>query len=880
MVAVSVTGALDEEERLTRIMMMVALPEQQQQQFHQRRMDSRRRRRRLHGKIILVIVALIFQAAITTALLPYTHIKMLHNNIIGRPIVKVIPSFLENGSTSGEASTSKAATATNPRPERSPSDMFIASLDRFVSQVDQFNDGYHEERVDPPIRIISRGSNTIPPHCPVRTIVYFQPKSTRVVMAMLSSTSSSIDSGEHHVDLSKIQALLGDDGSHTDDTIFEVPSDDVQALCGFPLETLPPIGYSLADHVSSLLLVIDQSLFENCQNNNKLMFLCGAGYPYWQSLLDPKSIQPLPNIRVADILVGSSNGDSEFGGDINGQAVDMDKVATRVWPSSSNNVKENRPASKIATKVSTASDPSPSSLKPTFPIDGPPIHLARILVRQKDISNPLLPTYVTAAVGRIGKIIVKTKRSLCCEFLPPTKELPHRLMDHESFPWRSPRDGIDLKVELSIGKSTKGGEGIIQIIEEGQLIQINGRTNPGRRESLSRWVDMQCLDLDVIDCQLIEEVGNKTPLEGNNPSNDGGIVDTVKDTRRSSAPTSTSHVLSLTLHDVFNCTNGKLPEIIVVNTFDTIASFSSDMLILTRRTQNHQELNGGTKNLISCSVGIDCEWQPTEFTDLTSHNNKLPIQNVLLLQISMNVCDRVYLFDLQTLLRPQLQPDNPMNELEQAVSDCLGQLMISNDILKVGYQLPSDLRRIVASYPHLPCFREVHSVLEVASLIKRILHVSKQKRSRYITLSLTSMALHYLGGNVAKEQQMSNWADRPLSPSQLEYAALDAAIAPVLAQRAIQSIDARICLSGNSNTTGDDSADLEEAGPPFGPFLERWDSDTALRKEITSWRFQFLGEDTDDNIVSALQAKQVVGSSWIASQSWISSRQRPPSPLL
>jgi 3'-5' exonuclease len=281
-----------------------------------------------------------------------------------------------------------------------------------------------------------------------------------------------------------------------------------------------------------------------------------------------------------------------------------------------------------------------------------------------------------------------------------------------------------------------------------------------------------------------------------------------------------------------------------------------------------QQSDEKKKSLSGCSVGIDCEWQPTVFME--SSSKRQTSQPVLLLQISLNALEKVYLFDLQTLLRPLRQPHKPMNELEQAVSDCLRPVMKSENVLKVGYQIPSDLRRIAASYPHLPCFREVRSVLEIASLIKRVLHVSKQKRSRYITTSLDSMTSHYLGRTLDKGKQMSNWAARPLSAEQLEYASLDAAVSPVLADRALRSIGASICNITSECVGLDDN----EAGGNSGPVIERWHGDVGLSKEIVSWRFQFLGE-ADESTVSRLKAKQVVGSSWIASKSWISG-QTPP----
>ena len=285
---------------------------------------------------------------------------------------------------------------------------------------------------------------------------------------------------------------------------------------------------------------------------------------------------------------------------------------------------------------------------------------------------------------------------------------------------------------------------------------------------------------------------------------------------------------------------------------ETVESFSNDL---------KQQL-GQTNQTKPELVGIDCEWRPSEYMD----KPKQP-QPVLLLQVSLHSLKKVYLLDLQKLLRPLLSSETSMNDLEEAVNDSLIQMMYSTAIIKTGYQLSSDLRRMAASYPHIPCFREVNSVLEVASLIKRVLHISKQKRSRYITTSLASMSSHYLGMTVNKEDQLCDWSIRPLEQSQMEYAALDAAVSPVLVEKALGSISGSIVVRYGHHDQPDN-----ELG---WPVIERWDGDTSFSKEILSWRF-FNLESPDPSTISDLQAKQIVGSSWQVASSWITGQISPP----
>jgi hypothetical protein len=493
----------------------------------------------------------------------------------------------------------------------------------------------------------------------------------------------------------------------------------------------------------------------------------------------------------------------------------------------------------------------PSRPKPLFPIEGPPLNLAKLISQQNSIANPLNPTVVNV-VGRIGKIKTRTKKSLTCEFLPPPRVYHHSTKrnrrrdldetfdeDDDLFPWRSAsNNGIDFKVELSVGRplfqrlGTSQGEALIENLQTGQMIQIEAQTNPGQRESLRKWVECSSLDLVLMDCEFLYSNKDSSIRLGSN-------MNTKQ--RVNGSGTISGTLPSLSLDNLFN----ESISIHLVDDLDSIIEFSD---IVSKELLD--------KDCVTLA-GIDCEWQPTE-----SMEKKNEPQPVLLLQICLIALRRVYLFDLQTILRPLLSPSYEMNEIERALSNALFRFMESQSIMKVGYQVSSDLRRTAASYPHIPCFREVHSVMEVAGVIKRVLQVSKQKKSRYITMSLASMTSYYLGMALNKQCQLSNWSLRPLHEDQIEYASLDAAISPVLVERALESIGARISTNH-----------LHAFG---GPVIERQAGDVGLSKEIVSWQFLCL-ESADEQSIKELQAKQIVGTSWIASSSWINNQS--PSPL-
>ena len=140
---------------------------------------------------------------------------------------------------------------------------------------------------------------------------------------------------------------------------------------------------------------------------------------------------------------------------------------------------------------------------------------------------------------------------------------------------------------------------------------------------------------------------------------------------------------------------------------------------------------------------------------------------------------------------------------------------------------------------------------------------------------------------------MTDWAVRALTSQQLEYAALDAAVTPRLTERVLESIEARVSMdhllqvgleqkneSNNNNNNNNNNVTTNSNNNVLellnGPVIQRRDGDDAFVKEIVSWRFLLLPENTDEMTISELQAKQIVGSSWVASSVWTAVQTPPP----
>ena len=676
------------------------------------------------------------------------------------------------------------------------------ALDYFLSIVSE-----HNLNQEGSVKIVSRGSSKLPPHQVIESFVLTTTEGEDgYVVAVVAAGLVA-----HPF---KVEAALSK-------KVNFVPADHVQSICGFPPGTIPPLGHyakGSTPKATAVSILLDKDLLDKCQSEN-LMLLGGGGHAYWQSLMSPETLLALPNIQVSQIS-------SE-----DGEATTQTTTKSLLWASSSDDL---------------VSPKDFSTLQP------PSMHIAELVIKQRDLSNPLTPSLVTM-VGRLGKVLVMGKRMVNCEFLPlDTKETQE---GHEqiSQPWKS-SNGISMALQLVAGKpllqqlGSKHGEIAIQNLKEGMEIQVQAKTNVGSRQSLEVWVENRTLDLLVLDYQVLAN---------------GVVTDTDISTslekpykNKPKAPDFSSFLQSLTLKDVFNGTTE--PSIELVDNMNSIQSFVEDYKQLVSwlednrsRTMDPESLQNPTPPVTM--VGIDCEWRPRQFLQEGEP------QPILLLQVSLHQLQKIYVFDFQTLLRPLLPLDESLNELETALFDVFGSLFVSKNIIKTGYQLPSDLRLIAASYPHMSCFQEVQSVLETSTLIKRILHVSKQKKVRGITVSLARMTSHYLGKTVDKKQQVSNWAERPMTSQQLDYASLDAAISPVLAEKALESIDARINMGENR------------------PLIERFQGDKGLLKEIVTWRFSVLQNENSEDM-SNPQAKRTMGSSWIISQNWVTGNNPPQNP--
>ncbi|ORX85445.1 hypothetical protein K493DRAFT_341784 [Basidiobolus meristosporus CBS 931.73] len=145
-------------------------------------------------------------------------------------------------------------------------------------------------------------------------------------------------------------------------------------------------------------------------------------------------------------------------------------------------------------------------------------------------------------------------------------------------------------------------------------------------------------------------------------------------------------------------------------------------------------------------VGIDCEWRPMTFTDVT---------RCALIQIGTE--EKIYLLDAVNLPR-------------EPVSRFLTSLFCSEEVSKYGYNFSSDIFMLCKSYPEI----------EGCKLCQYINLATPQPLLSQVTSlecngnGLAALVKAVLKCELDKKFQISDWERRPLLQDQMLYAANDA----------------------------------------------------------------------------------------------------------
>jgi hypothetical protein len=180
-------------------------------------------------------------------------------------------------------------------------------------------------------------------------------------------------------------------------------------------------------------------------------------------------------------------------------------------------------------------------------------------------------------------------------------------------------------------------------------------------------------------------------------------------------------------------------------------------------------------HVVSTAWGLDCEWRPSHLI-----GEQHPVAT---LQLS-STC-HAFVIDLISLCRCDVKDLNiALTPTESMLSDTLSMLFENKATRILGFGISQDLSKLSASYPHMPCFNLFHSVIDLHSLSRR---AYPRTPKSFMSSLQKAVAIHFRK-KLDKTEQCSEWDVRPLRPSQLEYASLDATILPLLLSKMITNI--------------------------------------------------------------------------------------------
>lgn len=174
-------------------------------------------------------------------------------------------------------------------------------------------------------------------------------------------------------------------------------------------------------------------------------------------------------------------------------------------------------------------------------------------------------------------------------------------------------------------------------------------------------------------------------------------------------------------------------------------------------------------------IGIDCEWrpegrfyiQPAVVNDVAS-NGKC---NAPVAVFQLATRTDIFLCDMLFICRhPANGLVGELTTKERIFDRMISKLFNSRHVIKVGLGINQDLKRLAWSFPWIRGLQSIVPVLEIESFARLTFpNVSKRELQ-----GISKLSMRLLQCAVNKDQQVSDWGTRPLSPFQRTYAAIDA----------------------------------------------------------------------------------------------------------
>ena len=188
-------------------------------------------------------------------------------------------------------------------------------------------------------------------------------------------------------------------------------------------------------------------------------------------------------------------------------------------------------------------------------------------------------------------------------------------------------------------------------------------------------------------------------------------------------------------------------------------------------------------------VALDCEWKPSGMYDRGSDEDDSEGKKgggdnpVEIIQVATR--HGLVIIDMQTLAGPTSSASD-----RALLNSCLARILSNSGIVKLGFEIGQDLRKLMASFPEMEGLQSVSNVMDVKRLaqsIVRLLPSTSSSPSQKLpsdspsplssspppipvltsVSSLTNLCRHLLGKGLDKSQQCSPWHMRPLTIDQV-----------------------------------------------------------------------------------------------------------------
>lgn len=237
----------------------------------------------------------------------------------------------------------------------------------------------------------------------------------------------------------------------------------------------------------------------------------------------------------------------------------------------------------------------------------------------------------------------------------------------------------------------------------------------------------------------------------------------------------------------------------------TLLKFKEDVMKLIQKEEQTDESDISSEERMVI-WGIDCEWKPMrekgEFNPVATlqlaaypcslylDSIQSRIQTDEIQNANLKQKQQYFLIDLFQLCQSSTT-SNKMTENERILNDILSCILNSPNQRIVGFGLNNDINRLTQSYPHVPCFKKSNlpsvantnpqaPIIELTKIFRSLYTFSYAANHGNNTIGLQKSVALFMNRFLKKNQQQSNWENRPLSDAQIEYALLDAAVLPIL----------------------------------------------------------------------------------------------------